>query len=77
MDLNLDVEEEKNFKEAVDLDKKAMWQLPIHSSLSNDQSSKQGQSTKESRQALSKWKSMETVDGCGWNFKVISIQTIP
>jgi len=57
---NLTVKDEKNQKEAVDMNKKAMCQF-IQAFLTMSLL-KQGQSAKESRQALSKWKNMETVD---------------
>jgi hypothetical protein len=37
--------------------------VSVHSSFLDNESSKQGQSAKESRQALSEWKSMKTVGG--------------
>ena len=60
-------DDEKNQKEAVDLNKKAMCQsiqaFPTMSLF------KQGQSAKESRQALSEWESMETVVGTSRRFQ--------
>jgi hypothetical protein len=37
--------------------------VPVHSSFLVNESSKQGQSAKESRQELPEWKSMKTVVG--------------
>jgi hypothetical protein len=58
---NLTIEDKKNQKEAVDMNKKVMCHfIRAFSAMSL---LKQGQSAKESRQALSEWKSMETVGG--------------
>jgi hypothetical protein len=56
---NLTIEDKKNQKEAVDMNKKATCQfIQAFSAMSLLQL---GKSAKESRQALSKWNSMETV----------------
>jgi hypothetical protein len=55
---NMTVEDEKNQKEAVEMNKKAMCQF-IQAFATMSLLSKVN--AKESRQALSKWKSMETV----------------
>ena len=43
--------------------------MSVHSSVPDDESSKQGQSAKESRQALSEWEGMETVGGTSRRFQ--------
>jgi hypothetical protein len=58
---DMTVEDKKIQKEAIDMNKKAMCQF-IQAFCDNE-SSKQGQSAIESKQALSEWKSMETMGG--------------
>ena len=69
---NLTVEDEKNFKEAVDLNKKAMCQFiqafPTMSLLGKVNLQKKADKLFPCRRAWKMWI---------WNFKLISIQTIP
>jgi hypothetical protein len=57
---DMTVEDEKNQKEAVDMNNKAMCQFIQAFAM---MSLFRNANCKESRQALSKWKSMETVGG--------------